>query len=498
MKKPSRISVIAPAEPAEFFDLLWEGVWSATFELSSFGVSVETIQTQGHDFTAQSQRLEELLDDHRDAPRDAIVLIPAHASALNPLIARHVAQGTPVITFNADAPESARCSFVGPDARKAGTLAAEVLAKMMCGAGQVITFPGLLETQHLRDRYSGFLEELQRWSPQMTEAACHPGFDDFEQAATDLLAAYPQVRGIYVGNSRVHQVAAALEKAGLRIPCVGFNNTEAVRPFLKNGWVSAVIDESTYQQGYLAVQRAYEAMLSPQDTPSRWVSIPSSVVFAANTADTLSGDSLNEAFELLIRQRTNKLQSYQELLKDANSELLRLAETDALTGLLNRRKFEEILNEQALRSARRGSLALLMIDLDAFKSCNDTFGHHVGDEALKAVARILQTSSRSTDFCARLGGDEFCILMPDANRRAAEEVRERIQHSAAQTVIAPQTLNLRIHLSVGAATLPEDARTAEDLIVAADQAMYAEKRRVRQPHGFRESDERVVPIVGRA
>ena len=474
-RKPIHISVLAPGEPAEFFDLLWEGIFSANFELSPFGVQVHTHQLPGHDVGMQKKILRDLLK----TKQDAIAIVPAHTSALNPLIARHVERNTPVVTFNSDAPDSGRCSFVGADARKAGMLAAEVLAKMMGGAGDIITFPGLLHTHHLHGRYAGLLEELKNWGGRLREVACYPGFDDHEQAALDLLRQHPQVRGVYVGSSRVHQVAAALEKLNLRIPCVGFNNTEIVRPFLRRGSVSAVVDESAYQQGYLALQRAYEASLARDsgDAATRWVAIPSSVVFAANTSDAVSGETLNEAFELLIRQRTTKLRSYQELLEDANSQLLVLAETDALTGLLNRRKFEDILQEQVSLFARRGSLSMLMIDVDAFKSCNDNFGHHVGDEALKAVAKILKSSSRHSDFCARLGGDEFCVLMPEADRRAAAEVRERILHAAAQTVIAPQTLNLQIRMSVGAATFPDEAGTPEDLLIAADRAMYVEKRR---------------------
>jgi diguanylate cyclase (GGDEF)-like protein len=291
-----------------------------------------------------------------------------------------------------------------------------------------------------------------------------------------MLSKHPDVTGVYVGCSRVFHVASAMERLNLRVPCVGFNNTDAVRPWLQRGWVAAVVDESTYQQGYIAVQRAYESTLSVGPQASRWVRVPSSVVLKCNASDSFRGESLNEAFELLIRQRTSKLRSYQEQLEDANSKLLRLAETDALTGLLNRRKFEAIMEAHLSRRSGLDTVSLIMIDLDAFKAYNDSYGHHVGDEALRTVGRILEKCTHGMGFCARLGGDEFCILLPETDQAAALKIKAGILECIRQASIAPQTLNLRLRLSVGVATMPQDASTAEDLIIAADQAMYAEKR----------------------
>ncbi|MCU1259699.1 MAG: hypothetical protein JWO80_2584 [Bryobacterales bacterium] len=476
MRKVVNIAVIAPGDPAEFFDLLWEGVWSATFELSSLGVQVEAFKTGGHDIDAQKRILANLLESRYSA----IAIIPSHASALNTLIDRHTRRGTRVITFNADAPKSLRYSYVGADAKQGGALAGELLAKLMSGQGKLASFPGLMDTQHLADRYDGLCEEIRRSAPGVKQIACHWGLDDLDRAADDLLARHPGINGVYVGCSRVFHVAAALERANLQIPCVGFNNTDAVRPYLQRGWVSALVDESTYQQGYIALQRAYEATLSTAPPASRWVRIPSAVILKSNAADSIPGESLNEAFELLIRQRTSKLRSYQEQLEDANAKLLRLAETDALTGLSNRRKFEEIMDMQLKRRRGGSHLSLLMVDLDAFKAYNDSYGHHVGDEVLRMVGRILENCARATDFCARLGGDEFCVLLPDTGRDTAIEMKSRILDSVRQASIAPQTLNLQFRLSVGVATIPQDASTAEDLIVAADRAMYAEKRKLRE------------------
>ena len=482
-----RLAVVAPSDPPEFFDLVWEGVWSATFELSPFGVDVDTFKTAGHDLAAQKSILTNLLDSNYAA----IALLPAHVSGLNDLIKCHTSNGTRVVTFNTDAPDSSRLSFVGPDARQGGALSGELLAKLMFGKGNLICFPGLLNKQNFADRYAGLREELRCNAPALQEIACHEGLNNLESAATSLFSRHPDVSGVYVGSSQVFQVGAVLQRMGLRVPCVGFNNTEAVRPYLKDGWVSALIEESAHQQGYMAIQRAYEAALAV-DIGARpeWVRVPTTVVFRANSLDSSCGESLNDAFELLIRQRTTKLRSYQEQLENANAKLLHLAETDALTGLLNRRKFEELVDDQMALAAPHTVRSLLMVDLDSFKAYNDSYGHHVGDEALRTVARVLESCCRAGDFCARLGGDEFCLLLPGADSQIAHEIKSRIQAAMENVRIAPQTLNLRVRLSIGIASMPEEALTWEDLIVAADRAMYAEKRMVER----RENREYAAPL----
>ena len=111
MRDKVTIAIIAPVEPEDFFDLLWQGVWEATFDLSSFGVEVQNLTTQHDDVREQRKILETLLD----SGPDAIGLLPVHATELNDLIDQHVLRGTPVITFHGDAPESKRVAFVRPD-----------------------------------------------------------------------------------------------------------------------------------------------------------------------------------------------------------------------------------------------------------------------------------------------------------------------------------------------------------------------------------------------
>lgn len=472
LQKRIEIAVIAPSVPEEFFNLLWDGVSRAAFELDSFGVTVRTFKTRFHDGRAQSALLSEMLD----SSFSAIAIAPAHPEALNSLIASHAERGRPVVTFHSDAPASERHSHVGTSAPEAGALAAEALAKFMGRRGKIAAFPGDFAFPQFAQRYQGFRRELERWGPELEEAFCFAGLDGLSGALERALDEHPDLGGIYVGSARSFHLAGRLEGRSLQIPFVGFDNTAAIQPFLRNGIVSAVIDESVQQQGYIAVQRAFEISVSRSTDIARWVRVPSSLVLAANSADAPVGETLNEAFEQLIRQQTAQLHAYREMLESANHRLIRLAETDGLTGLMNRRKFEEILTIELERARIHGRLSLLLVDVDAFKSCNDNYGHHVGDEALRTVARTLAESLRKTDYCARLGGDEFCALLPDTDRAAALEVRERFCDALKQTAILPGGLPVTVRASVGVATFPEDAETANDLVIAADRSMYEAKR----------------------
>jgi len=196
-------------------------------------------------------------------------------------------------------------------------------------------------------------------------------------------------------------------------------------------------------------------------------------------------DSLHYAFEMLIRHRTEVLCSYKQRLEQANAELVNLSITDPLTGLLNRRKFEENLQTEISRAQRYGPLSLLMIDLNFFKAVNDRYGHQAGDEVLKRVAVLLKACCRETDTCARLGGDEFAVLLPHTDGVAAEVVRERIHNECARTSVPFDGEELALSLSIGMASLPRDAANTGELIAASDADMYRVKQASRVEAGFR-------------
>ncbi len=477
MRENVSIAVVAPLQPEYFYDLMWEGVWEATFDLNAFGVQVQNLVTQRHDFAGQRDMLQSLLETEIDG----IAILPSHFSGLNDLISEHQRRGTPVVTFHSDAPDSKRVAFVGPKSTAAGALAAEVLSKLMHGRGRVLSFPGSSGRQHFAARYAGFHAELARSSDLAETVFPNP----VESVTPELLSAVQLVDGVYVGCQELVHVAAALEQSGLNIPVVGFSNTEPSRGFLERGVISAVIDENRYLQGYFAVQKTYEAILhQEQGDKLRGITVPSTVAFAVNANEL--NESVNSAFEMLVGQRTQALVSYKDKLEQANRELLNLSITDPLTGLLNRRRFEEVVRQEVARAHRYGPLSLLMIDLDSFKQVNDLYGHQAGDEALKTVARVLLSCCRTTDFCARLGGDEFAVILLHGDAQAASIVRARILEGIAQTPVQFGSRQLTIGLSIGAASLPQDAQTAEALMAAADYGMYLIKQASRtQPAPIR-------------
>jgi diguanylate cyclase (GGDEF)-like protein len=136
-----------------------------------------------------------------------------------------------------------------------------------------------------------------------------------------------------------------------------------------------------------------------------------------------------------------------------------------------------MLRKEAKRASRSGRpVSLLFIDLDGFKSVNDTHGHLSGSRALVEAAAVIRGSARETDVVARFGGDEFAVVLPDTGGEGAfavgERVRERI---AAHNFLARDGLAIRLTASVGLATLPDVAASAEELMAAADKAMYGVK-----------------------
>lgn len=154
----------------------------------------------------------------------------------------------------------------------------------------------------------------------------------------------------------------------------------------------------------------------------------------------------------------------------------RQAITDGLTGLHNRRSFDHLIEKEAMRMSRFGHpLSLLMIDVDNFKQVNDTYGHTVGDQVLRAIADHLQTESRAVDEPARYGGEEFAVLLPETNAEEAAELGERLRAAIASEQIETDAGMLEVTVSVGISTYPDDADTPEDLISAADSALYRAK-----------------------
>jgi diguanylate cyclase (GGDEF)-like protein len=154
----------------------------------------------------------------------------------------------------------------------------------------------------------------------------------------------------------------------------------------------------------------------------------------------------------------------------------RLANLDALTGIGNRRRFDEELCSRLASAQRHGTeLAVLLIDLDRFKPINDAYGHPAGDAVLIAVARILQDRTRASDMVARLGGDEFVALLDHVSTDGARTCAENLLAQISSLAVPFEGANLTIGASIGIATYPRDATSPDELLDAADRALYRAK-----------------------
>jgi diguanylate cyclase (GGDEF)-like protein/PAS domain S-box-containing protein len=165
--------------------------------------------------------------------------------------------------------------------------------------------------------------------------------------------------------------------------------------------------------------------------------------------------------------------------KQAEQEFKRLANTDDLTGTLNRRRFLELAQAEVLRAQRYGSpLSLLMLDLDHFKAINDTYGHGVGDLVLRSLVEVSKEVLRVVDVFGRVGGEEFMALLPETNLEGALTVAERLRAAFAARTVTAGGNEIRCTASLGVAVLAPDM-TLEQLMKAADEALYQAKKRGR-------------------
>ena len=154
-----------------------------------------------------------------------------------------------------------------------------------------------------------------------------------------------------------------------------------------------------------------------------------------------------------------------------------LSVTDDLTRLYNSRYLNLVLRRESKRASRSGRpLSLLFLDLDGFKQVNDTHGHQAGSKAIVEASVIVHRSARETDVSARFGGDEFAVILPDTGSEGAVSVAERIRDRiGACQFLASDGLSIHLTASIGVATLPDVAASAEELLRAADKAMYRVK-----------------------
>ncbi|MDK2823629.1 MAG: hypothetical protein PWQ67_1086 [Clostridia bacterium] len=177
----------------------------------------------------------------------------------------------------------------------------------------------------------------------------------------------------------------------------------------------------------------------------------------------------------IYRDITEQKETERQLL-DAHYEMANMAVTDELTKLYNMRYFRQRLTTE-IAKAFKSNLSLLIIDVDYFKIYNDLYGHPEGDKVLQKIGQILKESFRESDIVARYGGEEFTVILPDMKKEKAKEVAERIRLKIKDTSFKGEEKlpGGKLTVTIGIASIPEDAKTAEELIKIADDALYKGK-----------------------
>jgi diguanylate cyclase (GGDEF)-like protein len=195
------------------------------------------------------------------------------------------------------------------------------------------------------------------------------------------------------------------------------------------------------------------------------------------TLTPLGDHGTAERSALLLRDITAREQMGLALER-ANADLKLLANTDPLTGLANRRRFMEALDQEMERAQRYARpLSLVLLDLDYFKKVNDTHGHAAGDDVLRSAAKVLRSVCRDLDLAARLGGEELALLLPETDAAGAGTVAERVRRRMETTAhLSPMGETFSVTASIGVASLRMGTDSGEVLLRTADEALYRAKR----------------------
>jgi diguanylate cyclase (GGDEF)-like protein len=209
-------------------------------------------------------------------------------------------------------------------------------------------------------------------------------------------------------------------------------------------------------------------LFDPATTTINWPSFMAFICFAS---------LLGVVFNLITQQDLEQIYRQSSLLAESEARLRELSVRDSLTGLYNRRYMQEALEREIQRAEQKHvPLSVIMIDMDGLKQINDTYGHSIGDEALRQVARLIFKYLRDDDIACRYGGDEFIIILPDTALGAARQYAEQLRESAVHVHIHYKDhLFDTFTLSLGVAGYPQNGSTAGALLKAADTALYSAK-----------------------
>lgn len=280
-------------------------------------------------------------------------------------------------------------------------------------------------------------------------------------------------------RDNVHVLGNILENEGYGITFAlngqeALNLVESAQPDL------ILLDLMMPEMDGLEVCERLKASSAYQETPVIFLTASCEMSHLLKAFEVGAVDYITKPFivpELLARVKTHlELKYTRDQLKKALEEQHRLAITDPLTGVYNRRYlFDIVEREFKTISQPNRNLSILLIDIDHFKRINDLYGHPRGDEALKALTQVIQGCLRKTDCLGRLGGEEFLIFLSEANLKQAAEIAERIRQIVTQLLIPVDEKIIKFTVSIGVATYHPEDRNFEQVLNRADQALYQAK-----------------------
>jgi diguanylate cyclase (GGDEF)-like protein len=357
--------------------------------------------------------------------------------------------------------------FTDEDERLLATLSAEILRAV--AAERLIA-----DMKHARDekeRFYGAIERLNKTTKPVEV------FQATLEAARGMVPVDFGAMTLVEGGDarRVHRVAHVLggEAASARLEGLEFGDeggglvAAAVRlqsslPAKFDSAKAVVFDPETRLKGISSLK------VIPLRSGDR---VLGTMVLGARVERAYEGDVVRQ-LEVVAMQAGDAI-----LRANLFAQTERLATTDGLTGLTNHRTFQARLDEQLAVAERYGKkVSLILCDIDHFKSVNDTYGHPTGDVVLKGVARALAQEARQTDVTARYGGEEFAVVMPETDTAGAEVIAERIRAKVGALVFETEQGPLRVTMSLGVATFPDDGAQKPALVERADGCLYHAKR----------------------
>lgn len=256
LRQSLHIAVLRPSKPQAFFDAIGRGVDAAAEELRGYGVSIEERFTGAHDYSLQSGQFAEVLDEGFDA----IALVAAHRSRLNPSIDEAVSAGVPVVTFNTDAPESRRLLFVGQDLYRSGRVAGELLGRFVGHGSHIAILTGFSGLWAHSERVRGIRDSVAEYFDTLRVSGPYEFYDDAEQARAigrRILDEEPTIAGFVSTTESGHiGVGRTLLERGLagKVQNIGFDVDDEIRELMRRDAIQASIGQDPFSQGYSAVK----------------------------------------------------------------------------------------------------------------------------------------------------------------------------------------------------------------------------------------------------